>query len=262
MLIYNEERFVPTEVNMLVIRGRNNVGFFYIHRSLYDQAVILNDIYGEDIEMLIEAITGNTDTRDDVQFFLENAPTPINIFAPFLLLVKEPLTEFKDMIGAIHVMSGPMNFRKMLKIPFEMRNTPTFSLSIREEYVLAWDMFLQNVIPYSTELYMRDRNEVRPMNGVQTTTVEVEDGLSNVGDDGVEYADPLEALLFGAGDDIFDLDDEDEETDEEAVAPVTPVSRPEPAPIPTPVQVPEPTPEPEPEPVKTVSGIDALLGGL
>ena len=133
MLIYSEERLVPTDVNMMVIRGKNNIGFFYIHRSLYDQAVVINDIYEEEPLMLIKALTGKEDTRPDVERFLTEVPQPLNIFGPYLLLIKDEITELEDMIGAIHVMSGPLNLRKMLKVPLEMRNTPTFSLSIKEE---------------------------------------------------------------------------------------------------------------------------------
>lgn len=265
MLIYNETRFVPTEVNMLVIRGKDNHGFFYIHRALYDQAVILNDIYGEDINMLIKAITGSEESRPDVDLFLESIPTPINIFAPFLLMVTEELTELEDMIGAIHVMSGPINFRKMLKVSPEMRNTPTFSLSIREEYVLAWDRFLQTVLPYTPDMFL-NKPEIMPMNGVQTTTIPDENGLSNIGDDGVEYADPLEALLYGASDDIFDIDDDEIEgaQNEELITNASSISK-EVVAVPIiekPVE-PEVTVEPAPEQKKPkLTGLDALLGGM
>ena len=38
MLIYSKNRYVPTDVNMMVIRGVEDDGYFYIHRYLYDQA--------------------------------------------------------------------------------------------------------------------------------------------------------------------------------------------------------------------------------
>ena len=114
MLIFSEEHYVPTDINMMVLKGRNDEGYFYIHRMLYDQAVILNDIYGDDPKNLIMAITNKTDSRADVDYFLEHAPVPINIFGPYLLLVKEEITDFIDMIGAIHVMStsSPSPLRK------------------------------------------------------------------------------------------------------------------------------------------------------
>lgn len=203
MLIYSEDRLVPTDVNMMVIRGKNNIGFFYIHRSLYDQAVIINDIYEEDVNMLIKALTGKEDSRPDVDKFLEEVPQPLNIFAPYLLLIKDELEELEDMVGAIHVMSGPLNLRKMLKIPFEMRNTPTFSLTIREEYQVAWDRFFQTTMPYSSDMWRPQ--SISPMNGVQTETIPTGDFKTEE-----QEREELEAALFDCGDDFFDMDEEDE----------------------------------------------------
>lgn len=256
MLIYSENRLVPTDVNMMVIAGMG--GYFYIHRALYDQAVILDDIYGEEHETLIKAVTNATETRPDVESFFAEVPKPINIFAPFLLLVKEEFEDIVDMIGAIHAMSGPMNLRKMLKVPFEMRNTPSFSLSIKDEYQLAWDRFFLNTMPYGTQLVAPvAQPEYTPMNGTQTTTVPVEGELSNIGEDGQEYADPLEALLFGCGDDPFGFNEPDAD---DTPAP-TSEQNPEPAPVSTPA--PAPVQEEVVQPTKKIeSGIDLLKGGL
>ena len=253
MLIYSKERLVPTDVNMMVIKDKSNEGYFYIHRALYDQAVIINDIYSDDFSMLIESLTNSKESRSDVDFFLENAPVPINALAPFLLLIKEELTEFVDMIGALHVMSGPLHFRNMLKIPFAMRNSmPSFSLSIREEYQLAWDRFMQNTMRYSDNMFHMPVNT--PMNGVQTTTVvetePEEQELTGYEDYGID-ADTM-AFLMRDDDPFAELDEEDEDSSsEETFVEPEPVYEPEP--------IKEPEPEPEPEPVK-LSGIDALLG--
>lgn len=139
MLIYSEKRYLPAEINMMTLRCLD--GFLYIHRSFYDQIVVIYDIYSEAKETLIEHLTGKTDSRADVDWFWDNMPTPVNAMGPFLLLVQKELDSFVDMIGALHVMSMPMNLRKMLQVPFEMRNTPSFSLTIKEEYQLSWENF-------------------------------------------------------------------------------------------------------------------------
>lgn len=170
MLIYSKHRVVPTDLNMMVISDVDDDGYFYIHRLLYDQAVIISDIYGDDYVKLALELTGVPDTREDVDTFFAKAPRPINILAPFLLYVKKPLTEFEDMVGAIHVMSGPVNLRALLKYPREIRNTPSFSLSIKEEYQLAWDRFFQTASSYGV-----NANYASPMNGTYTETVPVTD---------------------------------------------------------------------------------------
>ena len=267
MIIYNDSRLVPTDVNMMVIRSKDNIGYVYIHRALLEQAVIIQDMYEDNLQMLIKAVTSKEESRADVDYFFENAPAPINYLAPFLLLVKSELDSMTDMYGALHVMSGQLNFRKMLKISPEMRSTPTFSLSIREEYQLAWDRFLQNAMPYDSDMLQRSvvpnsGSEPLPMNGTandEAISEEDEYEKACIGADGKKYSSPLEAALLGCGDDIFDMpedwtDDEDDEDSDKDNTPA-PTATTEPA------SAPEPEPEPEPEPAKKLTGLDALLGG-
>lgn len=251
MLIYSEQRLVPTDTNMLTISGHG--GYFYIHRALYDQAVIINDIYKDDIPLLMQEISGSAQSRSDVDMFMEAAPSPINILGPYLLLVKEPLEDFVDMVGAIHVMSGPLNLRAMLKYPIEVRNVALFSLSIKEEYELAWDRFFRTTMPYNPEA-VAYQPTVTPMNGTATTTVayeEKEENL-NIGADGEEYEDELAALMMACGDDFFDMPMDDEETTE--------TTEDEQAPESVEASIPETAPEPEPvePPKKVLTGLDAL----
>lgn len=221
MLIYSENRYISTETNMMIIRSKDNIGYYYVHRGLYDQAVILNDIYKENYKLLCEVITGKDEVRSDVATFVESLPSPINILGCFLLLVEEPLEDLIDMVGAIHVMSNSVNFRTIITLPIGVRANVVFSLSIKEEYELPWDRFIKESIPWTEDFYLK--RDTIPLNGTITETAMIsEDAYEDacVGDDGVTYADPLEALLFGAGDDIFDLpvteDDKEEEGSAEA----------------------------------------------
>lgn len=230
MLIYSENRYISTETNMMIIRAKDNIGYYYVHRGLYDQAVILSDIYKDDYALLCEVIGGNHETRSDVDLFVESLPSPINILGCFLLLVEEPLEDLIDMVGAIHVMSNSINFRKLITLPQEVRANVEFSLSIKEEYELPWDRFIKESIPWTEDFYTR-RNDM-PMNGTYTNTADTtkEDyEEACVGDDGVVYNDPLEALLMGAGDDVFDmpadvLDEEQPEEGEEQPAASVPIT--------------------------------------
>lgn len=264
MIIYSQERLVPTDVNMMVLRSKNNVGFFYIHRSLYDQAVILRDIYEDNYEALVQALTGKTEIREDVKRFVEEMPIPLNMFGPYLTLVTEPLEELVDMVGAIHVMSGPLHLRNMLKVPLELRNTvPQFSLSIKEEYQLAWDRFFMNTLPYTPDMFTR--NQVTPMNGVQTTTIpadEISDFAREHEDLMADNEDDALLNLMESGIDFFamvdaDREKEGESADEAATAEGFPtITKPA-----EPIVEPEPEPEPvaEPEPAKSDNLVARLL---
>lgn len=234
MLIYSENRYISTETNMMIIRAKDNIGYYYVHRGLYDQAVILDDIYKERYALLCEVITGKEGTRSDVDLFIESLPSPINILGCFLLLVEEPLEELNDMVGAIHVMSNSVNFRKLITLPAEVRVNVVFSLSIKEEYELPWDRFIKESIPWTEDFYLRRDNI--PLNGTVTDTAnasETDYAEACVGEDGVTYDDPLSALLFGATEDMFDMPPEEDE--EETVETVASEPIPAPAPAPAPV---------------------------
>lgn len=210
MLIYSKTRYISTETNMMIIRGKKDEddGYYYVHRGLYDQAVILNDIYGKNYRELCEVLTGKAESRDDVDYIVAHLPSPINILGCFLLLVEEEIEEFLDMVGAIHVMSSAINFRRHITIPMESRANVDFSLSIREEYELPWDRFFKESIPWRNDLFVA-RAPV-PLNGTATVVPE-EPEVSTVGDDGVDYGNPLDALVLGADDDVFDNPDDDDE---------------------------------------------------
>lgn len=133
--------------------------FLYIHRMLYDNAVILEDRYNGDYKKLAEDISPTGDIpseRIDVDYFYRNAPAPVNILAPFLLLCNGTFNNYDDMCGALHVMSNTFNFKKLPEIPKEVRlNAMQFSMSIKEEYRLSWDLFFSKCVPYSDDLILQ-----------------------------------------------------------------------------------------------------------
>lgn len=262
MIIYDTKHWVPTSPNVLTIAGTDN-DYYYIHRSLYDQAVVLDYLYKNKISELIYNITGSDETRDDVDYFMSVTPRPLSIFGPFLLLVKDMLTEYSDMVGAIHVMSTTTNLAGMLEIDQRMRNTPQFSLSIKEEYELSWDRFFQSVIPYSPDMY--SGGGINPMNGTQTTTADgYEKDASEMTDD--EFDEEMFALLNPPEDFLTPPAPAGTEDSTATTADVTPVFTPAPEPAPAPAPIPEPAPapapEPEPEKPKRMSGLAAMLGGV
>lgn len=151
MLILSTERYLPGQVNMMVIKDSYN-NYYYIHRLLYDMAVIIDDRYSEHPTDLVAALTGNENTAipEVITHFLEVVPRPINILGYYLLLIQDSIDDFEliDCCGALHVMSGVFSFREFLKVPKELRRNVRFSVSIKEEYELGWDRFFQEAVPY------------------------------------------------------------------------------------------------------------------
>ncbi len=245
MLICSKERFFPTEVNMLVLE--TEAYYFYVHRSLYDQAVVLDDLYGGD-QISIERLCMDIADRKPnsmVRTFLNEAPKPINILGCYLLCLSDELDDFVDMVGAIHVMSGPLNFRRLITLDKALRNSVRFSLSIKQEYLLSWDRWFQlNANPgevYANRVTEEPRQS-EPVEGEHTA-----DEFDTGGDD--EFAQFLAAWSNSVEED--EDDDETGETVESSVPAAT-----------TPSEPSAPEPEPETEQKDTTmhikSGLDFL----
>lgn len=142
MLIRSETRYVPTAVNMLVLQGQDGA-FYYVHRSLYDQCVILRDQYRELLESFYKLL-GATEGHPAVcDTFMESVPEPLDILGPFLSLITDAdkLEDVTEMCGALSSMSMTVDFRKMFRVPAAVRASIKFSLSVREEYKVQWDRF-------------------------------------------------------------------------------------------------------------------------
>lgn len=237
MLICSAKRYYPTDVNMLVLEKDGL--YFYVHRSLYDQAVILDDMLSRiGIDEMCMKIKRSKPVPM-VYDFIAKAPKPISALGCFLVLVTEPLTDFIDMCGAIHVMSGPLNFRRMIDLPVELQNSIQFSLSVKEEYELSWDRWfdLNETPAVVSKPIATDDSEVE----VPTHTA---DEYDTGGDD--DFAN-----FLAAWESAMDEDDEEEDTTSSDVASA-----------PTDIQetVAPKIEEPEPVPASTgSSGLDFLL---
>lgn len=145
MLIASKTRYVPTAVNMIVLQGDDSM-YYYMHRSLYDQCVVLDDLYYSRQEALYRQLGVEPDNIPEIcSKYLGILPRPVAILAPFLVLVngREALDTIEDVCGAISSMSMSLDFRRLFKVPAEVRASIKFSLSVREEYKVQWDRFFQ-----------------------------------------------------------------------------------------------------------------------
>jgi hypothetical protein len=145
MLVVTEERYLPTLHNTIVIH--NGSYYFYIHRDVYDSLVILSDRYSlESLTAMVVPI-GNEET---IKWFYDNAPRPINILAPYIGLVDcEIPATIVDCCGALHTITSIIDVRNFVKQPVELRRSIRFSMSVRDEYEMAWESFINTSIPYA-----------------------------------------------------------------------------------------------------------------
>lgn len=138
MLVYSKERFYPTLINVIVLEDATG-GFWYIHRSVYDVALILS------AKQTIEGITTLLDSENNKAAVLKwaEAPHPIDILAPFFGLVSEelPAGDIEVLAGVMHSITSQISLYGFIKQPKAIRTTIEFSLSVVNEYQMSWDAF-------------------------------------------------------------------------------------------------------------------------
>ncbi|MFD0671949.1 hypothetical protein [Cohnella sp. GCM10027633] len=149
MIVASKERYLPTMVNTIVLA--QGEWYYYMHRDVYDQAVVLTDRY-DGYESLAEAIgCARGDNGGAAKWFYDAAPKPLRVLAPFLNLVDGPLEEDVELCcGVLHVVTAMINVKGFPGKPPEVRKSVAFSLTIREEYEWAWERFFQSAIPYDS----------------------------------------------------------------------------------------------------------------
>lgn len=151
MLVISEKRYFPSTVNTIVL-SKNDL-YYYVHRDVYDQSVVLSDRHN--LESLSTVIGIKEEGTEIVSWFYENAPSPINILAPYLYLVEGEISkDMEECCGVLHSITAVINVRRFITQPAELRKSVTFSLSIKEEYELAWERFFMEAIPYESRNYM------------------------------------------------------------------------------------------------------------
>lgn len=144
MLVTSKKRYLPTAINTLVLAKDDY--FFYIHRDVYDKALILANRYS--LDELIRIVEPSSNPIA-IQYFYDHVPAPIHILAPFLGLVTSDLPEDIEILtGAIHVITAATDVIAYTQVHTELRKTLEFSLYIQEEYEMAWERFFITSIPY------------------------------------------------------------------------------------------------------------------
>lgn len=140
MIVLDEKRYLTLNPGYITLQDEEG-RYYYIHRLFYEQAVVINDRYGTNIQALTEQIGGHLEFTAISQF-VETAPKPISIMGYFLALLEEDLEDYDDIVGALDIISTAINLRRFIKQPKEIRQSVSFSLSVKEEYTDIWGMFL------------------------------------------------------------------------------------------------------------------------
>lgn len=148
MIVVSEDRYVPVSPEYMVLQDVDGF-YYYVHRTFYEQSVIMEDRYGGAIETLRKLIGGNSDF-EAIEIYKKYVPKPMNIMGYFLALLENDITDFIDIIGAMDTIASAINLRNLIKQPASIRQQVTFGVSVENEYKDIWTLFFNtSCIPYT-----------------------------------------------------------------------------------------------------------------
>lgn len=147
MLVCTKKHLSPSIPNMITLQKDDY--YFYVHRHVYDQAVILSDRYTFDN---LKGELKRSTNKDTINWLFGELPEPLNMLSPFLGLVAEGITQdIEKCCGILTALTSQCNLRKLMTMQRAVRDTVEFTLSIEHEYQLAWDRFFTlESVPYNS----------------------------------------------------------------------------------------------------------------
>lgn len=116
----------------------------YLSKAVYDQCLLLADRSEYSLETVKRAVFGNeTCTHSNqIEYFFDHAPEPLNILAPYLGRVKvdvEIPMDLRFMCGVLHMLSMAIDFELFAKSPAAVRNGLYFKKSSVVKFEDSWN---------------------------------------------------------------------------------------------------------------------------
>lgn len=147
MIVYSKQKVLSLLPDIVPIDGENEE-FFYVLRSVYDEAVILDNTY--EVEALKSKVNTENNTKA-YEYLLECLPHPINILSPFICLVKDELElDIRTLCGVLSVILSTMSAVKFVSEDIRLRRSIEYSGKIVNEFELSWKKFFSMKVDYST----------------------------------------------------------------------------------------------------------------
>lgn len=149
MIFYSKQPIDLLQCNVIVIEDNesqvegieNTQGYIVVSKNVYNTAVILSDRFG-DAPSLIERKISLKRHQEFVDYFAENAPSPLHMLAPFLHLASPEVKMKRDiemLCGYLHIMSMAIDFNTYLGVPEEVRKEVEFTRGQLITYKNSWE---------------------------------------------------------------------------------------------------------------------------
>jgi hypothetical protein len=164
MIYFTKSPLKTWQPNLIQLDLEDDLGHIYVSRNTYDQSVIINDWFGGDIELVKKKVGGNPNQDDIIDYMQNVIPSPINILVPFYNLIGQEvllnIDDIKQLVGVLSFISMSLDFKMMLKVPFEVRANLTYTKSILIDYQNHFDDFNFKIYDYERHIISeRESNE-------------------------------------------------------------------------------------------------------
>lgn len=205
MIVTSVEHYVPVTPGYLTLQDSDGV-YYYVHRTFYEQAVILNDRYGKSIDTLQKLVGGDPDYVA-IEKFVQYVPAPLNIMGYFLALLQNDIEDFEDIIGAMDTMAEVINLRALIQQPAAIRQQVSFNMEIDNIYRDRWDLFFHQCYEYD---WMKTQLSGGPSVTRSTRAVVEEEPEEESSDDDL-FAQAMAEFNSGVVSDLEALDKKEDE---------------------------------------------------
>lgn len=139
MILYKTSKTNIAQENCMMLEVGD--GFVYLSKNVYDQIIILDDRFESDYTIIKNKLGLGDNQEPAIEYFVEAAPEPLNILAPFLGLVEgeELEQDIEVLCGVLHQMSMTINFNSFVKVPKEVRAEVKFTNNSIRKYKESWE---------------------------------------------------------------------------------------------------------------------------
>lgn len=167
MIYFSEKEKVLFRPNIIRLDLINDSGYIYVTRNTYDQALLLAEKCGYDLQSVMRSLALSNLQSGAVSKLFELLPRPINMLAPFLNLIDGTVTldvnDTEQLIGVLSYISTIINFNEMLNAPKELRTGITYTKSILYNYQTQYNDFETSYIEHITPVQQVTAPTVNPI---------------------------------------------------------------------------------------------------
>lgn len=143
MILLRSENLYVQQPNVIMLENKveDEDKYFYVSFDTYNAALKLSDRFDGDVHHIAKLINRDCH-KEQVEFFFNNAPEPIDILAPFIALADEDIELTNDielLTGVLHQVSMMIDFNNYTQVNEELRSSVTLTKSMVRAYKQSWE---------------------------------------------------------------------------------------------------------------------------